>query len=220
MSREDGRTRSDDRIVAAYLKAKEIVIHGGFGAEIEWQASRDLTDITESDFLREAAWVVLCSGFRESVVRQRFREISSAFLEWVSASAITEQRSRCRQRALRVFASMRKVDAIIDIARHVHVRGFRHIHDLFLSDPLSVIRTFPFMGAITSLHLAKNLGVPVVKPDRHLLRLAAAAGYSSPQDMCDQIAARVGDKIAVVDLVMWRYATIERDYRALFRPAR
>ena len=72
------------------------------------------------------------------------------------------------------------------------------------------------VGASTAFHLAKNLGVPVVKPDRHLLRVSNAAGFESPHDLCAVIADIVGDSVSVVDLVIWRYATLKPSYSSDF----
>ena len=68
------------------------------------------------------------------------------------------------------------------------------------------------MGPVTACHLAKNLGLDVVKPDRHLLRIAAVTGYQSPYEMCCDIAKVTSDKLSVIDLVIWRFATIQRQY--------
>ena len=68
--------------------------------------------------------------------------------------------------------------------------------------------------------LAKNLGVDTAKPDRHLVRVAEATGYASPASLCEHLARMVGDTVAVVDLVIWRFATISADYLEFFRRRR
>ena len=77
---------------------------------------------------------------------------------------------------------------------------------------MEAIRCLPFMGPATSYHLAKNLGLDVVKPDRHLLRITDVTGYQSPYEMCCDIAKVTSDKLSVIDLVIWRFATIQRQY--------
>ena len=69
-------------------------------------------------------------------------------------------------------------------------------------------RDFLSFGPITSVHLSKNIGLPLAKPDRHLVRLANDFGYESAEELCEQISSLVGDSVAVVDVVLWRYATI------------
>ena len=77
---------------------------------------------------------------------------------------------------------------------------------------LMYLKSLPFIGDITKYHLARNLGLNVAKPDRHLIRIAKAFGYSDVQKFCRKISFLSGDKIGVVDLVFWRYATITSNY--------
>ena len=65
---------------------------------------------------------------------------------------------------------------------------------------------------MTAYHLAKNIGLPVAKPNRHLIRIAQMEKYSDVQTLCGDISKLSGDSIPVVDIVLWRYATIERNY--------
>lgn len=200
------------QLALSYLDAKAFVISAGFLTEIEWQSSLSVDQVTESGFLREAAWVVLSAGFRESVLRKRFQCFSSAFLYWSSAKSIMAQESTCRREALRVFNHQRKIEAVLTICDRVAREGFDQILRQLRQNGLEFISDLPFMGPITSLHLAKNLGLPVVKPDRHLTRIAERAGCKSVQELCESIANTVGDALPVIDLVIWRYATLTSDY--------
>ncbi|HEV8620105.1 MAG TPA: hypothetical protein VGQ79_03680 [Nitrospiraceae bacterium] len=199
-----------------YLTAKEAVVTRGFAWEIDWQAERRLDRIDESEFLRQSAWTVLSAGFRETVVRRLFVPICDAFLGLQSAAVIQANRLGCRRAALAVFNNHRKVDAILDIACVVADSGFEVIRRRIQEEDVRFLQTLPYIGSITAFHLAKNLGLPVVKPDRHLQRIAKAAGFSSPREMCELISHRLGDPVQVVDVVLWRYATLFRDYVTLF----
>lgn len=84
------------------------------------------------------------------------------------------------------------------------------------SNGVSFLETFPYIGPVTAYHLAKNIGLDVVKPDRHLVRLAASAGYPSPLALCEDIATVLGERLGVVDLVLWRFATQCERYLTLF----
>jgi hypothetical protein len=81
----------------------------------------------------------------------------------------------------------------------------KSLHHKIKADALSILETLPFIGSITKFHLAKNLGLEVAKPDRHLVRLADRFGYKDVQTMCRDIFEFCGDKIAVADLVLWRF---------------
>lgn len=201
-----------DELASFYMTAKERVIDAGFADEIDWQADIVFTDWGETTFLREAAWVVLSSGFRESVIRERFPAVSAAFLHWKSAEAIIDQHEACRSNALLAFGNLRKTDAILHIVQRVACDGIDAIREEIYNRGTQFIQELPFMGPVTSCHLAKNLGMEIVKPDRHLTRLAKKAGYDSVEQMCRTIADIVGDTLSVIDVVFWRYATIADAY--------
>jgi hypothetical protein len=203
-----------ERVVDFYLLAKGTVVGEGFGEELEWQDQIRLSDVDESHFLREAAWVVLSSGMREAVIRGKFRDFSLAFHNWVSAGHIIANSRLCRRNASRIFCHSQKINSIIEIARSIEVGGFDAFKEKIESGGVAFLRSLPFIGPATCYHLAKNIGLDVVKPDRHLLRISALAGYASPGELCQLISSAVGDRLSVVDLVVWRYATLNPGYRA------
>jgi hypothetical protein len=203
-------------LVDAYLAAKEIVIARGYGAEIDWQRGLCFDRVTESAFLAEAAWVVLSCGMREAVVRKTFAHVSAAFYQWESAGRIAGGVDSCVEAALPRFNHRGKITAIARIACQVDRLGFGQLKEEIARRGVARLREFPYMGPATSYHLAKNLGMDVTKPDRHLIRIAEAAGYGSPDLLCSALANAVGDRVAVVDLVLWRYATLASNYSVHF----
>ncbi|HSS97845.1 MAG TPA: hypothetical protein VLK33_12480 [Terriglobales bacterium] len=192
--------------IAFYRIAKQAVIELGFTPEIGWQQEQIFENFTETDLLRESAWVVLCSGFRESVVRQNFNFISLCFCDWQSAGLICEYEAQCRTTALARFKSARKIDAIAQIAKIVNLHGFAGFKQEILEQPIEALQNLPFIGPITAFHLAKNLGFATAKPDRHLQRMAHALGYANGHHLCGSLSDATGDPIQVVDVVLWRYA--------------
>ncbi len=200
-----------------YLEAKETVIAQGFAAEIDWQDGLDFDDVTESNFLQEAAWVILSSGMRETVIRRKFPAVSKAFLHWRSAKEIVAERRTCRCRCLSVFAHEGKADAILQVAEIVGSIGYEAVREKIQRKGVAFLQEFAYLGPATSYHLAKNLGLNVAKPDRHLVRVSQALGYGSAQELCQAIADLTGERIPVVDLVIWRFATLDRDYVAFFQ---
>src|SRR5712691_5696710 len=136
-------------IVDAYFFAKYQVIAAGYGSEIDHHRQASLEKISETDFLQEAAWVVLSSGMREIVVRRKFAEISAAFLEWKSANAIIQLKRTCRAAALVCFSHPGKIDAILDIAEHVDRNGFNHVKQSIQTVGLEYLETFAFIGPVT-----------------------------------------------------------------------
>ncbi len=200
-----------------YSDANNYIASAGLLHEVQRQRDVDFKDFGESDLLREAAWVILCSGFREAVVRRIFDHISLCFCDWESARAIVEAYPACNWAARASFNSHAKVDAITQVARHVHDRGFTTVKEAVLFDPVEELTKLPFIGPITVWHLAKNLGLDAAKPDRHLVRIAEALGFQSPDVLCSVIAKESGESVRVVDLIIWRYIA---DNPAQFRSLR
>lgn len=205
------RQLADTSVALAYLLAKKEVLSSRYAPEVI-EPLDSPEEITESKFLRELAWVILCGGMAESVVRSRFPTITRSFLNWCSAGKIAERSSECVNSATACFHHERKIEAIAASARIVHSRSFTVVHKSILRDPLASLMEFPFIGPTTAFHLAKNIGVRVAKPDRHLTRLASASGFQDVQVFCGRISVFLSEDIRKVDSVLWRFATMHPDY--------
>ncbi len=197
---------TSEGLARAYLKALSTIENEGFAAEIDTFFFARPGRITEPRFLREYAWVVLNSGFRESVVSKLFDAFSSCFFEWQSAQRIVDTANFCEQSALRVFGHAGKVRAIVDVARVLAQHGLDSV--LSAGSPQTVVAKLPYIGRVTTAHLLKNLGVSMAKEDRHLARLAASMGFASAQSLCECISDVVGHPVGAVDTVLWRFSTI------------
>ena len=204
------------KLVTVYLAIKQEVINRGYGLEIDWQDTRKLGLLSESEFLQESAWVILCAGMRESVVRGVFIKISAAFMDWRDAASVILNLELCKSRALAVFNHPRKISAIISLCSRVDEMGFDNIKEIINKEGVDFLKSFEYIGPVTCYHLAKNIGLDVAKPDRHLTRISKASRISQPQELCSLISAVTGDRISVIDLVLWRYATIDTNYASFF----
>jgi hypothetical protein len=194
------------------MAAKEAVIAAGYAAEIDWQLTRRSREITEKDFLQEAAWVILSVGLSEGAVRAVFPAVSTAFLNWESARAIDARRDDCCTKALNAFRNRRKIAAIAAIVAHVAREGHDSIiQDLRVDGTLHLTR-FAFIGDASSRHLAKSLGMQTCKPDRHLKRIASVFRYESVDALCGGLSGFLKEPIGVIDIVFWRYATLNHNY--------
>ncbi len=191
-----------------FRMAEQEVLAAGFGWEIAWQKTRSFSAFSERDLLREAAWVILCSGFREATVRKCFDYISLCFCDWESAHEIARNRDRCIVTASAGFRNNKKLGAIAEIAEVVYESGFPALRERIQHDPINQLQLFPFIGPITCWHLAKNLGLNVAKNDRHLARFATQLGFADAHTLCDEIATATGEPISVVDIVLWRFAAM------------
>jgi hypothetical protein len=190
-----------------FYSAASLYMHdAGLTSEIEWQRNSSFEHFSESDLLQESAWVILCSGFRESIVRKHFDHISLCFCDWESAQSIAANANACRISAHSVFRNGAKLDAIVSVAETIVKTGFEEFKKSILLDPLAKLQSLPFIGPVTALHLVKNLGLDVAKPDRHLVRIASQFGFHDAYQLCAAIGDRIGESAKVVDLILWRYA--------------
>jgi hypothetical protein len=199
------RTLDVDVIARQYLVAKRVVVDAGFASEIGWQALAASSGVTARSFVEEAAWVIMSAGFSERAVRRRFPLVSSALFDFDLARVVGEP--SCRDAALTAFAHEAKVDAILAIAAWAHAAGDDTIGNVVARRDESTLMQLPYIGPVTVRHLLKNLGAPIAKPDRHLVRFASRCGWPV-DELCDAIARRLSEPIAVVDIVLWRWSAL------------
>jgi len=196
------------QLLSFYERAARSIVDAGYAWEVDWQRRRLALPFTEHDLLREAAWVILCSGFREAAVRKRFDYVSLCFCDWESAIEITESRRECIETAFPSFRNEAKLNAIAAVAERVCSYGFEDMRTRIAHGPIAELQAFPFVGPITSWHLAKNLGLDVAKNDRHLARIAVNHGFSDAHDICEILSDATGEPRSVIDTVLWRYASL------------
>jgi hypothetical protein len=194
-----------DSLVRRYLIAKRTVIDAGFGSEVGWQAAAADVAVTVRSFTEQAAWVIMSAGMSEMVVRERFPSVACAFHGFDVERIIRD--ATCRRAALEAFGHERKVDAIFTVASWAHELGDAQVRHLVEIRDEPTLTALPFIGPATVRHLLKNLGAPVAKPDRHLLRVAAACDRAV-DGLCAEIAEALGEPIGVVDIVLWRWASL------------
>lgn len=172
-----------------YLALKGQLIIDGYGHEIDWQTNLLPCD-NECTFANEAIWVILNSGMKEQIARSIWNSIKSAWANGLPTSF--------------AFKHAGKVNAIDYIKQNGTELFNKYTQS---SHKLEYLQTIPFIGPITKYHLAKNLGHDVVKPDRHLVRIAKTYNTNC-EDMCEKLSKETGDKVSVVDIVIWRSANL------------
>jgi hypothetical protein len=171
-----------------YLDLKAEIIRRGYAHEVDW--AENVKPVADPDtFWMEYAWVVLNSGMKNTVASGIWEKVRRAVEAGQSAST--------------VFGHKGKAGAIDEV--------FRRRVELLAeyqaaAAPLAFLESLPWIGPITKYHLAKNFGHDCAKPDRHLVRIAGSE--QAAHDLCAFLARQIGDRIATVDLVIWRAASI------------
>ena len=204
-------------LTTSYLDVKRHVINKGFAWEIDWQENQCLKSLNESEFYHEAAWVILSSGMSVRSVTSVFDKISNSFLNWKNSEKIVKQGDNCVKQALEHFNHRGKINAILSIIKHVNDIGFEVFKLKLIDNGIEYIQQFSYFGPATSLHLVKNIGMNVVKPDSHLVRLAEVLNFSTPEKLCNVIATVIDEKVSVVDVVLWRYCVMNPNYLAMIQ---
>lgn len=191
MTRGEGSAPPDDPLLFFY-HAYIYLSDNGYADEICWaETLPPLEQQTPGAFLQEYVWVVLNAGMREQVART----IYGRFLAGRDPAAIGHPGKR----------------AAVERALREHEAWFATL--LAAEDKLAYLESLPWIGPATKYHLARNLGIEVVKPDRHLVRLAARFGYASPDALCRAIQAEallpgLEMRLGTIDLVLWRYCNL------------
>jgi endonuclease III len=203
---------NDICVAKVYLKAKKFLYENGYFDEIEWQYKVDVSKVDENSFLEEYAWVVLNAGMNERIIRKIFPYICSSFFHWSSVEKIVKYQNECKMNALIYFNNIKKIDAIIDTAGLLYEKKFNDFWKDFVDNDINNLEKLPYIGPVTSYHLAKNIGFSVSKPDRHLVRLADQLNYKSVEDMCKKIYSLTDDPVSVIDVALWRYSTLRSDF--------
>ena len=170
-----------------YLRLRGLLVALGYGAEITWAQSVKPVDDAVT-FWAEFAWVVLNSGMKEQIARQIWNRVRPAVENGRSAATVFGHKGK---------------SAAID---YVYANRERLLGEYIIAvDKLAWLQGLPWIGKITCWHLAKNYGLDCAKPDRHLVRIA---GEEGPHALCARLAKASGDRVATVDLVIWRAANL------------
>lgn len=173
-----------------YHELKAAIINAGYEQDIDWAQGVKVPDNAD-DFAGEVIWVILCSGMKEQIARIIQGRV------WAAIKAGKPVKGN-------VLGKSGKAAAIDTIWRD-RVALFTSFKTA--PDKVAFCVGLPWIGNITKWHLAKNLGVDCAKPDVHLERAATHYG-TTPAALCASLAAATGDRIATVDVVIWRACNI------------
>ena len=162
----------------------------GYGPTIEW--TETLTPPAGADEFAEQTIYVICnSGLANTVASVIYDRCMNVL--------------RIGESVTNVFRHPGKSLAIDAIWRE---RERHYAEFMAADDKVSALRSLSWIGDVTALHLAKNLGANVAKPDVHMERLARAENTST-EELCTRLSAASGYRAATVDTILWRACALK-----------
>lgn len=171
-----------------YNNARSFILDSEYKSEMQWCENRPpFNETNKETFFLEYIYVVLNAGMREQVARK----IYERFLKELDFN---------------VIGHLGKRKAIMEASIN-YEEWFEQLQKS--DDKIEYLKTLPWIGDITKYHLARNIGIDAVKPDRHLVRLSEQFNYDTPMDMCLKIQETTGEKLGVIDVVLWRYCNLK-----------
>jgi len=175
-----------------YARLEKAIVNEGYASEIDWCERITKCD-SYANFFEEAAWVICNSGMKNQVARKIYGRIVDAILSQEPVSS--------------AFKHKGKTGAIEHLWKNREVL-FKKFSECRTDDEiLTFLESLPWIGSITKYHLAKNLGMDVCKPDRHLVRIAKKF-KTTPEKLCQKLSDATGSRVATVDYVIWRAANL------------
>lgn len=198
-----------EKLIEFYKHAKIYCIDHGYIFEISMVKNRKFEDVTPDSFFKAFVYVVLNSGMKNQVAHKIYCNFLEKFGQEENV-ALNDIKS-----GLGVIGHPGKRQAINN-AFFQHMQWFTMLKEKeSLDDRLVFLESLPWIGPITRYHLARNLGIDVAKPDRHMMRVAKHFGYDDVQEMCEELSEQTADRIGVVDIILWRFCSLVPNWKEL-----
>lgn len=157
----------------------------GHGTSIDWTEAI-VAPVKAEDFAERAIYVICNSGMANTVATAIYSRCLVALHAGETATSVFKHPGKAPA-----------VDLIWSEREHLFSKY------LEAEDPLAALQALPWIGEVTALHLAKNLGADVAKPDVHMERLARAEGTTTAE-LCERLSQETGYRAATIDTILWR----------------
>ena len=162
----------------------------GYGPTIEWTESL-APPAGADEFAEQTIYVICNSGMANTVATVIYDRCMDALRYGQSVTGVFRHPGKSLA-----------IDAIwLERERH-------YAHYMAADDKISALRSLPWIGDITALHLAKNFGADLAKPDVHMERLARAESTST-EELCARLSAETGYRAATIDTILWRSCALK-----------
>ncbi len=167
--------------------------------------------LNSTDFISAVAYVILAGGFSQKTAKKIHKIIMEKLPENPGGDEL-----------LKIFNNKNKINAILKIwnNRDEYRNGYYNCCDD--NSRICYLQKLPHIGKITANHLARNLGVNVVKYDIWIQRLGVLYGGNralyekidngnlncdikkSCDDMFEHLHNETGLPIGYIDVVLWK----------------
>ena len=170
-----------------FFKIEDYLISSGVASDKESFAEIKRRLITPpqldaDEFAFEVFYVILASGFKQKIAKQKFLEI---------VSFIKQGGEVVPSNLLPIFGNKNKINAICKVwnMRKRYCSGFYERESI--ADKMIYLARLPHIGSITKNHLARNLGINDVKYDVWIQRLGIALYGEEGMEVSFPLGVRV-----------------------------
>ncbi len=153
--------------------------------------------LSSEDFVSSVAYVILAAGFSQKTAKKYHRIIMEKIRE-----------NSCIEDLLKIFNNKSKIISIMRVWNN-RAKFYEDFYKCKSSyEKINYLKTLPHIGKITANHLARNLGVDVVKYDIWIQRLGVL--YSGDKNLSSLINnGKLNPKIKSVCDNMFNYLVKE-----------
>lgn len=174
--------------------------------DLEWArsiTSDTFKNIKSKKFLEVYCWVVYASGFKVSILEEKFPSLKLKFRGFDIESL---SRMRSVKTVLETFDHSGKAEGFLEGAKKIYKEGFSNYKRRLNRDGIDVLCELPYIGNITKKMLAKNIGyLDVPKDDRWLERIKDYVNADNVEEMTIYLSNKFTETEHVIDVVLWRY---------------
>lgn len=186
--------------------------------------------VSDEEFYEISQIVVFASGFRASTMLDYHPGLRKHLPDIATAVALTPDQLSNILKSGDIIAKRKKLEGCVKNALEVQkiVEQYGSIQNYIESfEPYEstkhlmklredLIKRFSYIGDVTSYHLMTDLGLPVLKPDRVIMRILYRLGmvydlaqYFKAVEIGQEFAKATGHPIRYIDIVLVSYGQVE-----------
>lgn len=167
--------------------------------------------LSPDEFANCVFYVILAGGFSQKTAKKIHKTIIEKIPE-----------NQCIDDLLKIFNNKNKINAIVKVwnNREKYCNDFYALQNI--DDKIKYLKSLPHIGKITANHLARNLGIDVVKYDIWIQRLGVLYGGNSGlakkinngnldsnikkvcDDMFEHLVCETNLPRGYIDVVLWK----------------